>query len=61
MARKVYQVLPDPIAAKEGFLRIIDESGEDYLYPGEYFISLKLPATILRELVSTLGAAQLDK
>jgi len=31
--RKVYQVLPDDKAADEGYLRIVDESGEDYLYP----------------------------
>ena len=41
--RKIYQVLPDQKAAKEGYLRIIDESGEDYLYPESYFIILKLP------------------
>ena len=41
--RKIYQVLPDTRAAKDGYLRIIDESGEDYLYPGSYFIILKLP------------------
>jgi hypothetical protein len=52
-ARKVYQVLPDPRAAKEGFFRIVDESGEDYLYPAECFIPLKLPAAITRELASS--------
>ncbi|OGW59214.1 MAG: hypothetical protein A3D21_08470, partial [Nitrospirae bacterium RIFCSPHIGHO2_02_FULL_42_12] len=36
--RKIYQVLPDDAAKKEGYLRIIDESGEDYLYPESYFI-----------------------
>ena len=41
--RKVYQVLPDGEAAKEGYLRIVDESGEDYLYPDSYFILVKLP------------------
>ena len=41
--RKVYQVLPDDKAADEGYLRIVDESGEDYLYPGSYFISVELP------------------
>ncbi len=30
--RKVYEVLPDPKALKEGYLRVVDESGEDYLY-----------------------------
>ncbi len=41
--RKIYKVLPDDEAAKEGYLRIIDESGEDYLYPQSYFILLELP------------------
>jgi len=41
--RKIYRVLPDEKGAKEGYLRIIDESGEDYLYPQTYFILIKLP------------------
>ncbi len=41
--RKLYQVLPDKRAVKDGYLRIIDESDEDYLYPESYFIILKLP------------------
>jgi hypothetical protein len=41
--RKIYTVLPDDEAAKEGYLRIVDESGEDYLYPESYFILLELP------------------
>jgi hypothetical protein len=35
--RKIYQVLPDEKAAKHGLIRIIDESGEDYLYPTDFF------------------------
>jgi hypothetical protein len=41
--RKIYQVLPDEEAEKEGYLRIIDESGEDYLYPQSYFVLVELP------------------
>jgi hypothetical protein len=41
--RKIYQVLQDDEAEKEGYLRVIDESGEDYLYPQSYFILLQLP------------------
>ena len=41
--RKIYQILPDDEASKEGYLRVIDESGEDYLYPESYFILLQLP------------------
>ena len=39
--RKFYQILPDEKAAQEGYLRIVDESQEDYLYPASYFISIK--------------------
>ena len=41
--RKVYQVIHDERAAKDGYLRIVDESGEDYLYPESYFILVKIP------------------
>jgi hypothetical protein len=44
--RKFYQVLPDASAAAQGQLRIRDESGEDYLYPEEYFVLVKLPHKI---------------
>src|SRR3990170_275997 len=43
VVRKVYQVLPDEKAEKQGLLRIIDESGEDYLYPAGYFFFINLP------------------
>ena len=56
--RKVYQVLPDSDAAREGYVRVIDESGEDYLYPAEYFVPVRLPVAIAREFVfSTLRPA----
>jgi hypothetical protein len=41
--RKIYQILPDEGAEKEGYIRVIDESGEDYLYPQSYFIAVQLP------------------
>ena len=40
---KLYPILPDEQAAQENYLRVIDESGEDYLYPSEYFVFLQLP------------------
>jgi hypothetical protein len=46
--RKVYQALPDPVAASRGFVRIIDESGEDYLYPSECFVAVELPQAAAR-------------
>lgn len=44
--RKVYQVLPDDKAEEEGYVRIVDESGEDYLYPESYFIPIELPRKV---------------
>ncbi|MYB63119.1 hypothetical protein F4083_00680 [Candidatus Poribacteria bacterium] len=41
--RKFYQILPDEKATTEGYLRVIDESQEDYLYPESYFIFVELP------------------
>lgn len=41
--RKIYQTLPDEEAAQEGYLRVVDESQEDYLYPASYFILVELP------------------
>lgn len=41
--RKVYRLLPDKAAEKEGYLRVIDESGEDHLYPTSYFVRVRLP------------------
>ena len=51
--RKFYQVLEDSAAAKEDMLRVIDESGEDYLYPRAYFVEVVLP----REVANYLQAA----
>lgn len=41
--RKIYQILPDDKAAREGYVRVVDESGEDYLYPESYFVLIRLP------------------
>lgn len=40
---KIYRTLPDADAEQDGELRVIDESGEDYLYPAEYFVLISLP------------------
>jgi hypothetical protein len=40
--RKVYEVIPDSRAAKDGYIRVVDESGEDYLYPESYFTVVTL-------------------
>ena len=47
---KVYRVLPDRQAQREGDLRVIDESGEDYLYPQNYFVMVDLPQSKARTL-----------
>jgi hypothetical protein len=41
--RKIYRTLPDEKAKKHSMLRVVDESGEDYLYPGSFFVPIKLP------------------
>ena len=52
--RKVYRVLPDARAAKDGLIRVIDESGEDYLYPADYFVPVELPREAVRALSPAL-------
>lgn len=44
--RKIYLVVPDTHAAKHHYIRIVDESGEDYLYPADYFIPIELPKDV---------------
>lgn len=48
--RKVYRRLVDGPAARLGLMRVVDESGEDYLYPAGFFVDLRLPAAALRAL-----------
>ncbi|NJL01481.1 MAG: hypothetical protein HC910_13310 [Spirulinaceae cyanobacterium SM2_1_0] len=48
--RKLYQVLPDPAADRHQLIRIIDESGEDYLYPRRYFLPIPLSDTLKQAL-----------
>lgn len=43
VTRKVYRTIPDEKAEKDGYVRVIDESGEDYLYPASYFVHVQLP------------------
>ncbi|NJN95380.1 MAG: hypothetical protein HC875_15360 [Anaerolineales bacterium] len=48
--RKIYQVLPDPRAAEYQRIRVIDESGEDYLYPENYFVPIRLPQRTVEKI-----------
>lgn len=49
--RMIYQILPDESAAKSNYVRVIDNEGEDYLYPADYFIFLDLPLEVERALL----------
>ena len=51
--RKIYRLIQDEAAAARQFVRVVDESGEDYLYPASYFVAIELP----KAAVSALGKA----
>ena len=55
--RKVYAVLPDERAEKDHYIRIVDESGEDYLYPASFFCIVELPQGVERALRRILPLA----
>ena len=50
--RKVYRAVPDATAEAKGFVRVIDESGEDYLYPAGLFIPVDLPRAAVKALLA---------
>jgi hypothetical protein len=50
--RKIYVALPDAAAEKHGLLRIVDESGEDYLYPKGSFRSIALPLAVKKAVLA---------
>jgi hypothetical protein len=52
IVKKIYEVLPDEEAAKDDLIRIIDESGEDYLYHVSHFILIELPLKVEQALVA---------
>lgn len=49
---KIYEILPDEKAAQNQLLRVKDESGEDYLYPAECFITVQLPEEVIAAITS---------
>jgi hypothetical protein len=51
--RKIYVALPDEDAEKRGLLRVIDESGEDYLYPKSSFSPITLPQSPKKAVLAT--------
>lgn len=52
---KIYRALPDEDAAQDGDLRVIDESGEDYVYPASYFLPIRLPRETERALADSFS------
>ncbi len=48
--RKLYRVVSDHLAEKRGLVRVVDESGEDYLYPTAFFLAIELPRSAIRLL-----------
>lgn len=54
---KIYRILADPKAAKDDLIRIVDESGEDYLYHRSHFVFVDFPAAVKRRLRALAGAS----
>lgn len=52
--RKIYVALPDPTAEKHDLLRVIDESGDDYLYPKTFFREIDLPQAVRRAVLAAV-------
>jgi hypothetical protein len=55
--RKLYQVVDDPDAEIDGMLRVIDESGEDYLFPSSMFMIVPLPASVEEAVLHAVDTA----
>lgn len=54
---KVYRMLPDERAAKDDFVRIIDESGEDYLFHKDQFVVVEFPQAVRRKILALQNAS----
>ena len=50
--RKIYNALSDPEAKKHKLVRVVDESGEDYLFPDEYFLAVALPPAVRQAVLA---------
>ncbi len=53
---KVYRILPDPKAAKDDLVRLVDESGEDYLYHKCHFVFVDFPKAVTKKILALEGA-----
>jgi hypothetical protein len=58
--RKIYERLPDEDARREGYVRVVDESGEDYLYPEAHFVAVQLPSRAERALARRVRSRVTD-
>ncbi len=56
IAGKVYRILPDPAAAREDLVRIVDESGEDYLYHKDHFAFVDFPPAVRKKILAIEAA-----
>ena len=57
---KIYRVLPDDDAALDGDLRVVDESGEDYLYTADRFVLIDLPQVLIKRIINKTVADETD-
>lgn len=53
--RKIYRILSDAEAAREDFVRVVDDSGEDYLYPAARFVPVNVPKTSQQRLLAAVA------
>ena len=51
--RTIYEILPDESAAESNYIRVIDNEGEDYLYPADYFVFVDFPQVVEQILLRT--------
>ena len=52
--RKIYRTIPDAVAESRGLIRVVDESGEDYLFPKSYFVDIELPAAAAHAITAAI-------
>jgi len=50
--RTIYQILPDESAARSNYIRVVDEAGEDYLYPADHFVMIDVPHEAQKALIT---------
>jgi len=51
---KIYRALPDTSAERHQLLKVIDESGEDYLYPQDFFLPIELPKAVEKAVLAVV-------